>query len=478
MRICFFLSYLFLSSLCYGQDSTLLYKISLLSAGSTRQSPFWMHANQNGTIPLNGTFVSGQWSIYKIYNPNNPRVFQWSAGAEFVTNYGKSEYAKTGDYFFTDLYISGKIGPVEFLAGQKKSVMGLTDTLLTSGSLAMSGNARPMPGFKISIPDFLPFGFTNDFVSVKASYADSRLGGRQIAYGSTRYVTNTYFHQKSLYFRLGQYDNRFKIYAGINHQAIWGGENEISPVNHLSTLNAYWYVVSGKTLNYRKAGSHFGTIDIAGEWKGNDWTYFLYRQNIYDTGSLFKVNNFIDGLNGIRLKRNKMLLKNETYFAVNSILFEVIGTQNQINNSPLSGLAIFENGDYFNSYIYRQGWSYKEATLGTPLIPNQNLTDSNLPRNITKFTNNNRSWIFHSGITASWLNTNFLFKGTYSRNFGTYINPFDTVKQQISIQLSAEKKMKFLKNGNFIASIYSDIGKLYPNSSGLLLGYRKSGFFQ
>jgi hypothetical protein len=478
MRICFFLSFIFSTSVCSGQDSTLIFKTSLFLAGSTGQTPFWMRANQNGAIPLNGTFASGQWAVYKVYNQNNPRIFQWSAGAELITNYGKSGLGKTGDYFFTDLYVAAKIGPVEFLAGQKKSMTGLVDTVLTSGSLALSGNARPLPGFKISIPDFLPIGFTNDLISVKASYSDSRLGSSHINYGSTSYLPNTYFHQKSVYFRIGRAVNSFKMYTGINHQAIWGGEKELSPVNHLSTLNAYGYVILGKTLDYRKVGTHFGTIDLAGEWKGKNVNYFFYRQNIYETGSLFKANNFLDGLNGIRVNRIKPLRGKKTNFAINSFLLEVIGTQNQTNKSPLSGLAIFENGDYFNSYIYSRGWSYNGASIGTPLISSQELTNGDLPRNKTKFTNNNRSWIFHSGIAASWLNTQFLFKGTYSRNFGTYIDPFGSVKQQVSIQLSAEKKMKFLRNGNFIAIFYSDIGKLYPNSASVLLGYRKSGMFR
>lgn len=477
MRICLLLAFALFNSVCHGQDSTLIYKASLSLAGSTGQTPFWMHANQNGSIPLNGTFVSGQWGAYKIYNPNNPRIFQWSAGAELVTNYGKSGLGKTGDYFFPDLYIAGKIGPIEFLAGQKKSTTGLLDTLLSSGSLALSGNARPIPGFKISIPIFLPLGFTDELISIKASYADGRLGGSQIAYGSTSYIPHTYLHQKSIYFRIGRPNNQLKIYTGINHQVIWGGENETSPVNHLNTSDAYWYAITGKSLDYRKVGTHFGTIDLALELKGSNWNYFLYRQNIYDTGSLFKANNFVDGLNGISVKRTKSFKNDGTIFALNSFLLEVIGTKNQTNNSPLSGLTIFEKGDYYNSYIYSRGFSYNGASIGTPLIPSQSLTDGSLPRNKTTFTNNNRSWILHSGATASWLNTRFIFKGTYSRNFGTYINPFDTVKQQISIQLSAEKKMKFLKNGSLIAGFYSDIGKLYPNSSSLLIGYRKSGLF-
>lgn len=476
MREYIFLFCITFSSFANAQDSTLTYSTSISLAASTAQTPFWLRANQNGVVPSNGTFALGQFGLYHNYNKNNPRIFQWSAGAEIIGTYGKSGYGKRSDYFFTDLYAAGKIGPFEILIGQKKQVTGLMDTTLTSGSLSFSGNARPIPGFQISLPVFYPLAFTNDFISIKASYADGRLGASNISYGSVLSVPSTYFHQKSLYFRFGKPSNRIKLFSGINHQARWGGENQISPISQLNMLNAYWYVVSGKTVDYKKIGTHLGTIDIGGEWTGRKWSYFLYRQNIYETGSLFKVTNFADGLNGIRIKRNKLLSKDQTYFTINSFLFEVIGTKNQTNNSPLSGLVIFEKGDYYNSYIYSQGLSYKGGEIGTPLNPNQDLTDKGLQRNYSGFTNNNRIWAFHSGIKASWLNTDLLFRGTYSRNFGTYINPFDSSVQQFSMQLSASKKMKFLRNGSFIASFYSDIGALYHNSSSFVLGYRKDGF--
>lgn len=464
-----------LSSFACAQDSTLSYSTSISFAASTAQTPFWLRANQNGIVPGNGTFALGQFGLYQQYNRNNPRIFQWSAGAEIIATYGKSGYGKRADYFASDLYVAGKIGPVEMLLGQKKGITGLMDTTLTSGSLSFSGNARPIPGFQISLPEFYPLAFTNDFISVKASYRDGKLGASTISYGSVRSVPTTYFHQKSLYLRFGKCSDPIKLFAGINHQARWGSENQISPVSELHTLNAYWYVISGKTFDYKKIGTHFGTMDIAGEWASKNWTYFLYRQNIYETGSLFKVTNFADGLNGIRISRNK-IAKDQTYFTFNSFLFEVIGTKDQTNNAPLSGLVFYEKGDYYNSFIYSQGLSYKGGEIGTPLNPNQDLTDKALQRNDTKFTNNNRIWAFHSGMKASWLNTDLLFRGTYSRNFGTYVNPFSSCIQQFSLQLSASKKMKFLKNGSFIASFYSDIGALYQNSSSIVLGYRKDGF--
>jgi hypothetical protein len=471
MRVCL-LVFLFCFALhTYAQDSTVIYKASVMAAGATDQTPFWQRANQNGSIPIDGNFGVLNVGLYKIYNPNNPRLFQWRGGIEAIGSYGKS-----GNVFFSDLFVAGKMGIFELSAGQQKNVTGLMDTTLTSGSLSVAGNARPHPRIQISIPEYQSLYFTNNFLSFKFAYSDGYLGGSNINYGSSRHISRNYFHQKSLYFRLGQKSDRLHIYTGINHQALWGGEDKIMPLYNLQPAKAYWYTVSGKTLDHRKVGTHFGTIDLGGEWRGKTWSYFVYRQNIFETGSLFKAINFEDGLNGISVKRNKPLPAGATYFAFNSFLLEVVGTHNQINNSPLSGLAIFQSGNYYNSYIYQRGWSYYGEGMGTPLASATNATNSDLPRNGSEFTNNNRFWAFHTGLTATWLKMKLTFKGTYSRNSGSFLSPYDSVKQQASIMLGAEKNLKILKGCSIFSNISSDIGDLYPNSTGLLLGVRKSGF--
>ncbi|MDQ6482598.1 capsule assembly Wzi family protein [Dyadobacter sp. LHD-138] len=262
-----------------------------------------------------------------MYHPHNPRLFQWAAGVELATNYGKSK-----DIFFLDLFVSSKIGPVEFMAGQRKNTIGLLDSALTSGSLAMAGNARPFPRFQISIPEFLPLGFTNDLIAVKANYSDGRFGKSGILYGSVSSVPVTYFHQKSLYIRIGHTKSKIQLFGGINHQAIWGGEAKILPIYDLKPPKAYWYTITGKTLDYRKIGFHFGTIDLGIKWRKNEWSYFLYRQNIYETGSLFRIINFSDGLNGVKITRNKQSNNQKNNFVINSVLFEVVNTQNQTNH--------------------------------------------------------------------------------------------------------------------------------------------------
>jgi len=469
--ICFLLYFIFTASFVQAQDSTLTYAASILVSGTTGQTPFWFHANQHGAIPADGSFVSGQWGIYKIYNPNNPRVFQWSGGVEAVTNYNKS-----GDVFFTDLYGAAKIGPIEFFAGQKKNITGLIDTTLTSGSLAVAGNSRPFPRIQISVPEFYPLPLTNDIVSFKASYSDGNLGGSNIIYGSTRYVPKTYFHQKSLYLRFGKNAGRLLIYTGFNHQVIWGGEQKISPISGLRPIDAYWYAITGKTLNYKKIGNHFGTVDLSASWKGKNWTYIIYRQNIYENGSLFKIINFVDGLNGLAIKRNRPIPKSISKFAFQTALIELIGTKDQKNSPAPFGLSIFEYGNYFNHYIYQNGWSYRGEGIGTPLIPSKELTSKNLPQNVSQFSNNNRIWALHAGMKGRWQRIDFTAKGTFSLNYGTYLAPFSQARRQTSVFLSAERKVSLFKEFKLLAGFTTDLGSLYPHSSGIMIGVRKNGF--
>ncbi len=473
MRILIFLAALFLTTVASAQDSTLIYSASLFLAGASGPTPYWQHVNQNGAVPTDGVFASGRWSAYKIYHPNDPRILQWSAGAELITNYGQKN---AGQLFFSDLYTSVKLGPLELLAGQKKNITGIVDSTLTSGSLSVSGNSRPFPRLQLSIPDFLPLPFTNYVVAVKASYSDGLLGSTKILYGSTSYIPNTYFHQKQLYFRFGDISSRIKFYAGINHQAIWGGEDKIWPIYKLKPSKAYWYTITGKTLDYKKIGNHFGTIDIAADLKGKKWSYLIYRQNIYENSSIFKIINLTDGLTGIRLKRIRVKPKTGSYFSLESILLEGISTQDQSNLFSHSNLILFENGNYFNHYIYASGWSYNGRTIGTPLIPGANITQNDGDNSPSQYSNNNRSWVIHSAATLNWLNCSILVKGTYSRNLGTYLRPYESIKNQLSLLLSIERKVPFLKNSTFISSIASDLGKLYPNSTSVMVGIRKSGY--
>jgi hypothetical protein len=472
MRLRLFLILSFLSVQVYAQDSTLQYSSRIFVSTSSNQTPFWIAARQHGTVPSTSSFTLGQFALKKIYHPHDPRIFQWSASAELIASYsGKA------NFFFTDFHLAGKVGPVELLAGQQKLLTGLLmDTILSSGSLSMSGNARPFPKIQLAIPEFYPLAFTNNYISLKASYSDGMLQGSNISYGSIGFVKKTYFHQKTFYLKFGGNENRLHMYTGFNHQVVWGGEKEIDQLTKLSVGKAYKHIVFAKRLDSKIIGNHFGTIDIGASWRQPHWTYGIYRQSIFDSGSLFKIINYTDGLNGISAKRNRPPSNDQTYFSINSAVVEIVGTKSQRNTSPVLGLGIFEHGNYFNHYIYQNGWSYRGNNIGSPLAPPKEITNDDLPRSGTEFTNNNRFWAFHTGLTASWSSINFVFKGTYSFNYGTYISDFSDVRNQTSVFLSADKHIGFLNGSNLSAGISIDAGTLFPKSYGLIIGLKKSGF--
>ncbi len=470
MRICLLILFITSSIIVFGQDSTIQFSAGIVISGSTDQTPYWISTRQYGAIPIDGSFAMGQFGLNKRYHPNNPRTLQWSGKAEAIVSY--SQQAKV---FFTDLYLAGKIGPVEILAGQQKYSSGLVlDSTLTSGSISMSGNARPFPKIQISIPEYLSLGFTNNYVALKASYSDGILQGSDINYGKIKHVDRTYFHQKSLYIKLGQPSSVFQFYTGFNHQAVWGGENQFDLLYKPGKAKAYWHTISGQKLDYKVIGNHLGTIDVGGTWKQNIWTLGLYRQTIFETGSLFRVTNFEDGLTGLSIKRNKRLDPKSTYFALLSGVFEVIGTKNQYNANPVLGLGIFEYGNYFNHYLYQNGWSYRGNNMGSPLIPPKENTTNDLPRQDNTFTNNNRLWAFHTGMTASWLNLYLVFKGTHSLNYGTHLAEFSSVKHQTSLFLSAQRRFKLLGGSAVSLGASGDFGSLLPNTYGVVLAIRKN----
>src|SRR5690606_26110740 len=70
-------------------------------------------------------------------------------------------------------YLKAKIWEIEIAAGRVRQLTGLTgDSSLTSGSYSLSGNALPVPGFHIAVPEFRPLRFTKGWVALKGGYSE------------------------------------------------------------------------------------------------------------------------------------------------------------------------------------------------------------------------------------------------------------------------------------------------------------------
>ncbi|WP_025763219.1 capsule assembly Wzi family protein [Dyadobacter tibetensis] len=456
----------------FAQDSTLFVNMSITGSGFKGATPFWQSANSDGTVPADQAQVVGQWSLYKVYNIHNPRKLQWSAGASLITSYSPETKA---NFFLTDLYQAVKLGPWELMVGQKRQNVGLSDSTMGLGGLAISRNARPFPRIQIGLKDFQPIHLANDFIAWKISISEGLLGNSQINYGPVSQVPNTYLHQKQVYFRLGIPESKWMFFLGMNHQAIWGGESEFWPKENPSKWTAYKHMVTGTKYQHNIVGNHFGSFDLAFNIKTiPNLELLAYRNSVFSNGSIFKVNNLQDALTGIRVRFPKA--PTHSKIQLKAITIEYLDLENQKSRFSNNESILYAEADYYNSYRYRRGWSYFGNSLGSPIIRTAAHSLPEFAGNLAQFTNNNLLKAIHLAVEANILQTHILAKSTHSWNRGTYLAPFSSTTPQWSGYLGLERSIPSLQSVSLNLGIVSDIGQLYGNNTSLILSVRKSGF--
>ncbi|GAB3318930.1 capsule assembly Wzi family protein [Larkinella ripae] len=464
------------------------------SASTSAQTPFWLRANQFGIIPTRspfGTIRAGISASY-LYDRTKPaaligkkrRVIGWGYGLDALANVGP----KTA-VLLPEAYVRGQVWGFEFLAGRRREVVGLADSTLGTGPLIGSGNALPLPKVQIALPDYTPIGFTKGIVSFRGHYAHGWFGNRGP-------VTHSYLHQKALYGRLGKPGWPVRFYAGINHQVQWAGRSEVVTdedrikngrfpngfTNYLNAIFGTSLAARGDnidTTQFSKAdrgnrvGNHLGSVDLGFEINANRFSLLLYRQSIYEDGSLFYLTNIADGLNGIRFQNRRPAAQG---LHIQTVVAEFLYTLSQGGEKFTENEKYRGNDNYFNHSQYIDGWSYRGLTIGTPSIPPARDTRPDLPRPQTGefplFSNNNRVSVFHLGVSGRWRQRyTFQLKASMSENLGTYANPFPADTRQFSSVLVVG-----IPVGGFqtTVSLAHDQGKLYPNSTGFHLSLRKT----
>ncbi len=399
----------------FAQQGFVNFQLEAQAIGtSSDQIPFWFRSRQDGSLPLSGYSGSLIGHIYKDYDTTRRRTIDWGIGLESRANGGKSET----DLILVQANAKIRLAMFEIKAGRWRGQAGLTDTLLTSGAFAISGNALGIPQVQISIPEFYPLSFTNGWVAFKGSFSHGWLGKVPINEFYWVDQTETYFHHKSLYGRLGKPGGLLGVYGGFTHQAFWGNEIKIFGANYdFTPWESYKSVLFGQMWAQSKVGNHLGSIDLGFHIDLNSVRLLAYRQFFYEAGALAHFANIEDGLNGLSLT-NKRFDSSQKRLQWNKILLEVMYSMDQAGNlsSPATPTG---TESYYNHYVYREGWSYKGVGLGTSLFttirearPGQTSAGH--------YFINNRVFALHTGFTGSWRGYLIKTLATYSYNKGTY----------------------------------------------------------
>lgn len=476
-----------LSKLVAQNDTTNYYVETGGLASTSSQTPFWLRANQFGTVPLQNPFAfvrtGGQTVLGK-----NPRKAQLQLQAEIVANLGK-----TSQLILPAAAATFRYRRFEAYVGRRKEFFGLGDTLLTSGSYAWSGNALPLPKVQVGTRGFVPLGFTKGLLAFHATFSHGWFGKQDSVQGS-------YLHQKIFYGRLGKPKWKVKFYLGLIHNVQWGGEltNKSATLDLIATSDGtypssfkdYLFLLRArepKGRNYayidslNQIGNHLGSIDLGMEISCKKWNIFIYHQHPYEDKSGLVFINFPDGLYGLRLKNiDKTQVRN---FRIQQATLEYLTTMDRGLYAREDLRKRYDPDEYFYHAQYIDGWAYNQYIIGTSFITRyldtrSELTDPNLKADKTKpqMINNYRGVsVFYCSLLGTFKNgVKIETKLSHSHNlvFYNWSQPINKVNQLSGI-FRATFPLNWHKGYVLQTAISFDQGGLYYNSFGSIISLRK-----
>lgn len=372
-------------------------EFNLKGMASTEEDlPFWMVHNQRGRILEDSNFA-GWITARSQYTFKNNSVLEIGAGI-----LGREG---SGDNLFVDeLYGHYETKFWSFTAGRKQQEELYNGLSASNRSILWSLNARPLPGLQLKTtrPVFLlkNFGF-------EAEWAEYLMDDE-------RFVDNTRLHHKSFQLVYSTTDKDFRITAGIQHFAQWGGD---SPVfgEQPTGVEDYLRIVTGREGGTNAVGgdqqnalgNHIGGYELLVKKTFSKFKVELFYNHLFEDGSGSRLGNTPDGRYGVFIDR----MEKEAW--INSLVYEFYYTKHQSHTT--SGAHISD--DYFNNYSYRSGWTYHNLVIGAPFFLT-NYYDEEYTQGFVRIGNN----IFvahHLGLEGLAFNRiPYKFLSSYRKNYG------------------------------------------------------------
>lgn len=463
------LIYFYCISISFAQSDSITFNVSTFGqAANDELQPLWMHANEWGKYPQ---YDQSSLLLYAgaKYSIVDKAQFSLSTGIGGILN------ADIGESFMHEFYLRGKAWFFDFSFGMQAYSPTVYNDQLSSGLFITNSNARPVPRINIGIHDYLPLGFTNNWVEVRGGISQGWLNDDRGSKSNS--ANDVLLHEKFAYIRLGNV--KVQPYAGLIHSALFGGtraNGDKIPIDFWATFTASGSAKLGGGEETNAAGAHMGLWDFGFYFPLKEWTGHFYYQKPFADGSGMKLYNGHnkDHIMGVLIQREGK--KSITGFSLEWIktdwqsgkgipdplypvdyqdkrkgqiiwmrdieddydgfMSEVLGqsppaggwteelVKQQMETELNEGYAFGGRDDYMNNGMYYSGWTYHGASMGTPLYHTASTVQQYALdwafENRVAFINN-RVKGFHMGIDG-WMtdDLNYRLKGTFTNNYGSY----------------------------------------------------------
>ncbi|HEY6976535.1 MAG TPA: capsule assembly Wzi family protein [Chitinophagaceae bacterium] len=383
-------------------------------------SPFWINSNRNGDF----SETSASHALAKA-------DFSWRK------NVAKKIALSTGIGALSDLssyhqlqqaYAEISFRSFYLVAGRKINT-GYNQPATSSGMLGISNNALPIPKVGFYMSDYENIPFTKGFAQFKAGFLHGWLGENET------YIKDAYLHEKSLFIKFGA-NKPVDITIGLQHFAEWGGTDPVTNKELPQDIKAFWQVVrvkfkpSGTNASFineylNRIGNHVGTWNFGLNYKQPNYIFSAFYNMPFEDGSGSKFWQNKDFLAGIQLRmKNASIIKEVSVELLSTLWQSGPGLPDTVFGEN-HGYRYGGRDDYYNNYLYKEGWTYNGRVLGTPLfITRQKALLWGVP--LSKFDSNqtvvnNRVRALHIGIKGSFKNYfGYRVLATFTKNYGTY----------------------------------------------------------
>ena len=386
-----------------------------VAAGIATELPLWMHANRWGTFdtagpqratsaavsqhfllatPDFGGRVSASYHLLGLYRT----PADGSPAAELNTGYAALVWGQAT--------LAGGALPLE-----KGQVYGP----LSSGSVVLSRNARPIPRVYFGL-DWIDVPLTDGAVEIKGSISHGWLE-------EDRTISNPWLHEKDAYARLNDpFGWGLSVYRGLVQEVVWAGTRQ-DGTEQPDSWNDFWRVFRSEeggedaTLSDQQnaLGDTLGMWDQGIMLKRPSWEVTLYHQHFFEGGSGFemgrredweeKLKRLRDGLTGVHVGLPKLPY-------LDNIVYELLFTKHQSGPGWHNTTGGWDS--YYQHGQYRSEWTFRGRMIGPPLI---RIEGEGEDVDIV----HNRVVANHLGIDGRITeDLRYRLLGTYSSNHGTY----------------------------------------------------------
>ncbi len=469
-------------------------EISVYSTiGTDRNQAFWLTHNRFGMF--DDASANALTMLSSELRVNKEKIFDIGGGIDVV-----ARASEGSSIYLHQAYIEAKTGFLYFNAGRMESTHGITFGELSSGSMGISRNAMPIPKVSAYVPDFQEVPYSFGWLEFKGHFAHGWLENE-------RFASNAYFHDKSAYLQTGG-NSGFKLYLGLVHMAIWGGESpRHGPLP--SGLSDFISVTmakggdedapTGDQLN--ALGFHTGVWDWGLKADLGETDLHIYYQHNFTDHSGQTYKNKADGLWGLGISNPF----SSSY--ITGLLYEVLYTKHQSGpglsdpgphdwppfcEQPNCGFPYGGRDNYYNNGVYRSGHSYYGMSIGTPFFLTDyqlNKVDPDARTYSSQFFVSNRNVAHHFGMNGIISeNLSYRLLTSYVQYFGTYqglnlgqtfgyFDPandpeeyfFNPAQKQWYFMLETKWGLRKTDNIEFTVTLAADKGDLF-NNIGIMAG--------